>query len=352
VKKTTPVNQTRALRAALAATVLFANESIAGVPGTIGADMGDHNPKGVIVAANESRFVEANFSEPLTQYALGWRPQDNLADLLQFIAPAVQVPRRFQFAKATNAEAFLSESDDIRAIGSGFKQVEYTSAKANEQTHNKGLTIRVDLDNVDGMPNWREIYTGRLMERCLRNELRRGLTLLAAAGTNTPVTWDTTAGKNPDNDMRARIEAFADAVGIYPNRGLFGIGAWNKRIATYEAQTNATGMAQRGAWDPSRVAADLQLDEIRLSKERYVAVGSSTTKAKLTSDIVLIFQALAGATPEDPSNIKRFISNTLSGGQFRVFEQVINAKLVDITVEHYSNIVMTSTLGVQKLTVS
>jgi hypothetical protein len=340
------------IKAALAATALFANETIAGVAGSIPQDAGDHNPKGVVVAANESRFNESFFSEPLTQYALGWRPTDDLLSMLEFIAPEVMAPRRFQFAKAVNAEAFLSESDDIRAIGSGFKMVEYTSQKANDQTHNKGLTIRVDLDNVEGIPNYREVYTARLMDRLLRNDLRRAITLLSAAGTNTAVTWDTTAGKNPDGDVRTRIEAFADAVGLYPNRGLYGIGAWNKRIATYEAQTNATGMAQRGAWDPMRVASDLNLEEIRKSKERYVAVGSSTTKAKLTSDIVLLYHAFGNATAEDPSNIKRFVSNTLGGGKFRVFEQVVNAKLVDITVEHYSNIIMTSTLGVQKLTVS
>ena len=36
----------------------------------------------------------------------------------------------------------------------------------------------------------------------------------------------------------------------------------------------------------------------------------------------------------------------------RVYEQQVNMKLVDITVEHYSNIVVTSTLGIQKLSVS
>jgi hypothetical protein len=50
--------------------------------------------------------------------------------------------------------------------------------------------------------------------------------------------------------------------------------------------------------------------------------------------------------------VKRFVSNTQGGTPFRVFRQVVNAKLVDITVEHYSNILPTATLGVQMATIA
>ena len=135
--------------------------------------------------ANTSRFVEAFFSEPLTTYATGWRDQDGLQDLLDFIAPPTEVPRRFEYQTFPNAEAFLTETDDIRGIGADFKRVEYTSNKATGTTLNKGLTLRVDLDNVDQNTNWRERTIGKLQERILRNEVRRAITLLAAAATNT-----------------------------------------------------------------------------------------------------------------------------------------------------------------------
>jgi hypothetical protein len=37
---------------------------------------------------------------------------------------------------------------------------------------------------------------------------------------------------------------------------------------------------------------------------------------------------------------------------FACYVQVVNAKRTDITVEHYSNIIMVGNLGVQQLTVS
>jgi hypothetical protein len=205
------------------AQVMMANEI-----GQIGSlsmpqDIGEHNRPGIICMANETRFNESYFSEPLTGYALGWSSPPGLREALAFVAPDVLVPRKFQFAKATNAEAFLSEADDLRAIGGGFKIVEFTSAKANDITYNKGLTVRVDLDNVDGMANWREIYTARLMERLIRNDLRRGLTLLSAAATNTAKTWGTT--QDPDEDVRDAVNAYGDAVGINPTRLLYDLGA-------------------------------------------------------------------------------------------------------------------------------
>src|SRR5438445_10194882 len=122
-------------------------------------------PPGVICMANASRFVEAFFSEPLTTYATGWTDQDGLQQLLDFLAPPIEVPRRFEYRTFPNTEAFLSETDDVRAIGADFKRVEYTSDKATSSTDNKGLTYRVDLDNGAVNINWRERIVGKLIER-------------------------------------------------------------------------------------------------------------------------------------------------------------------------------------------
>ena len=67
---------------------------------------------------------------------------------------------------------------------------------------------------------------------------------------------------------------------------------------------------------------------------------------------MLAFYALDGAAPDDPSNSKRFWTPTESGDKYRVYEQQISAKLIDLSLEHYSNVVITSTLGIRKLTIS
>jgi hypothetical protein len=43
---------------------------------------------------------------------------------------------------------------------------------------------------------------------------------------------------------------------------------------------------------------------------------------------------------------------TDSGGPWRVYVQQVTSKLVDITVEHYEKIVVTSLLGINQFTVA
>lgn len=312
-------------------------------------DQGNGNQPGIIHAANDSRFVDANFSQPLTTYAIGWKDPNDIEATLEFAAPKVITSRRFEYMSFTNAEEFLSETDDLRSVGADFKRVEFKGTKVTAKTLNKGLTIRVDMDNVNDVPNWRELYTGRLLRRLWRNELRRAMTLLVANGANTGVTWDTTADKDPDQDVATRLIAFQDAAGLFPNRALYGVIAWNKRRIAHRAQLNAGGFAS-AAMTPKEAAQWFGLDDILVSRERYQ--DAPTTKAKVLGDYVIAYLAESGQSPEDPSNIKRFVSPTEGGTPIRVYEQQINAKLFDITVEHYSNVVITSTLGIQKLTVS
>lgn len=327
------------------------NEAYGGESPLHFANEGDDRVQpGQITMANESRFIEANFSEPLTTFATGWKDPNNIEDTLEFVAPTVPVGRRFEFIQATNAEEFLSEIDtDIRGIGASFKRIEYTSHKVNSKTFNKGLTIRVDEDSVLDMPNWEQVYTGRIMRRLLRNELRRGITLLSAAATNTNKTWEAGTGIDPDFDAHTAKLAFADAAGLYPNRVLFGDGSWNLRWLTHRAQNTAGGFASAGL-DEAGVAKTLQVEGVKVSHERYQS--SAAAKSRIINNTVLLYLAEANQTPEDPSSIKRFVSNTQGGTPFRVYVQRYNVHLIDITVEHYSNIVVTSTLGIQQLTIS
>jgi hypothetical protein len=299
--------------------------------------------------ANEARFNSAFFSEPLTTYATGWREPNNIEAMLDFIAPPVQVGRRFEYKKADNAEAFLSDSDDSRAIGSDFKTTEYKGTSVTDKTTNKGLIMRVDLDAVGEMPNWREMYTGRLLQRLLRSELRRAMNLILGSTGSIPKTWDSTVGKDPDQDVLTEMLAAVDESGVRPNRIVFGDVAWNKRLISHRAQASAGGYASAGL-TPDELAGFLGVEAVRISRERYQS--SPSGKAKVTPDNVLMFYGEDGVSGEDPTNAKRFWSATEGGLKYRVYEQQVNAKMVDLTVEHYSNVVVTSTVGLRKLTIS
>jgi len=299
---------------------------------------------GVICAANESRFNAAHLSEPLTAFTVGWQDPENLRELLEFIAPPVLVGRRFEFKRAVNSEAFLSETDDLRAIGSAFKRVEYTGETVNEKTLNKGLTIRVDHDEEVGS-EWQERYVQLLLQRLLRNEVRRAITALDGADTNLAKVWDGTA--NPDSDARASLVLATNASGIRPNRALYGEGAWDLRADAYDTQNNA-GAYRSAGLTPEELARKLFVDGVKVVSARYQS--SSSAKSKILGDQVFLYYALDGQMKDEPSNIKRFVTPA-EDGLFRVFVED-HSKFTDITVEHYSNIVITSTLGIRKITVS
>ena len=316
-------------------------------PARLMADQGvGQNPRGVIVAANESRFASTFYSEPLTAYTVGWKDPENLENLLETLAPAVPVGRRFEYKLADNAQAFLSETDDVRAIGSAFKKVEYSGTSANEKTQNKGLTLCVDHDDEVG-DGWREMYVGRLMQRLLRNEVRRATAQLLAAATNANKTWNSSA--NPDGDLRAMRIAGADASGITGNTIVFGEAAWELRLDAYEAAANTSSYAGRAAaMTKEQLAAKLGGDRVEVVKARYQATASA--KGNVLGSYVLGYFAVPGVGKDDPSHVKRFVTPT-AGGKFRVYV-VEHEKTTDITVEHYSNIVITTSTGVRKLTIS
>ena len=299
---------------------------------------------GIICAANESRFNAAHLSEPLTAFTVGWQDPEKLRELLDFIAPPVLVGRRFEYKKAVNSEAFLSETDDLRAIGSAFKRVEYTGDTVNEKTLNKGLTIRVDHDEEVGS-EWQERYVQLLLQRLLRNEVRRAITALDDADTNLAKVWDGTS--NPDSDVRNSLVLATNASGIRPNRALYGEGAWDLRSDAFDAQNNA-GAFRLAGLTQDELARKLFIDGVKVMSARYQS--SSSAKSRILGDQVFLFYALEGQMKDEPSNIKRFVTPA-EDGLFRVFVED-HSKFTDITVEHYSNVVITSSLGIRKITVS
>lgn len=304
----------------------------------------------IITAANENKFKAATYSEALTAFSVAWR-DESLFGLLDFIAPPVPVGRRFEFKRADNAESFYSESDDVRAIGSEFKRVRYNGESVNEKTLNKGLTMRVDHDEVYG-DEWQERYTQVLLQRLMRNELRRAITALEAisTGAETITVWseDASRNTNPDADIREMLSAAADKSGVRPNRILFGEDAWGIRLACLENQSTALAL-RAGALTPSELAAKFMLDGCQVCSARYQS--TPTSKAKIASNKVFAFCAYDSISKDEPSNLKRFFTPTEAGSAFRVYCDE-HAKYTDITVEHYSSIVAASDLGVRALSIS
>lgn len=337
-------------RAALMMAMLHAQINAADVATqNYGPEYTGENKPGVITQINADMLTEGTYREALTTYAVGYPGVDFGADL-EILAPGVQVANRFDYKAFDNAEAFYSElTDDLRAPGADFKSVEYTSEEVTAKTANRGLMICVDRDQVKGMPNWEQQYTQMLLVRIRLNQLRRAINLLSAAATNTAKTWDATAGKNPDGDVRTEIRTGHTAAGVRPNRVAFGPTAWDLRASSHEAQDNAGGYAA-AARDEAALARYLAIEKVLICQARYST--TATVKAEALSNLVLMFNAMAAATTEDPSNIKRFWSPCDNGQQLMVHRWDIGAKKMAIAVEHYELLKITSTLGIRKFTIS
>lgn len=310
------------------------------------AQFGRH---GIITELNADLLTEGTYREALTTFAVGFRSPELDRDL-EALAPGVQVARRFDYKAFDNAEAFYSElTDDLRATGADFKQVEYTAEEVSAKTQNRGLMVCVDADQVAEDPNWEERYTGMLMRRLQLNKLRRAIALLSAASTDAAKTWDATAGKDPDQDVMTEIETAHTAAGVRPNRVAFGPTAWTKRLLSHRAQNSAGGFASAGL-SPEALAAFLGVEMVTRCDARYST--SAVAKAAALSNLVLLYNALAAATTEDPSNIKGFWSPCANGQRVMVHRWDIGAKKRAIAVEHYELLKITSTLGMRKVTVS
>ena len=96
----------------------------------------------------------------------------------------------------------------------------------------------------------------------------------------------------------------------------------------------------------------LGVNEVRVSRERYASNTAAVSKTEIVGSCVYLFNALQNATTQDASNVKRFVVLLDNDLNYRVYEHRVSSNLVDLTVEHYSNVIITSTSGIRKLTIS
>ena len=74
---------------------------LADIGAALGIRLVDGNLRpGEVGFANEAAFDAAFLSQPLTEFVVGnggTKREEKLQELLEFLAPAVQVPRKFEF---------------------------------------------------------------------------------------------------------------------------------------------------------------------------------------------------------------------------------------------------------------
>lgn len=298
--------------------------------------------------ANAGLFESSHYSEGLTNFAIGL-PSDGAAlrEANEIIAPKVTVGKRFEYYAFNKADLLESDADDERAVGSDFKDVKFTGGMVQDKLANRGLTVTLDIDEVEDIPNWDQVYTQRLIDRIDRNSLIRNIALLSAAAVNQARTWDSTAGKDPDADVKASLILGGAAGGLHGNRVVWGESAWNLRWTSHRAQNTGGGIAS-SSMTPEQVATLLGVDVGYVIKNK---VTSGTAFANLMNNLVLSFYAESGLLKEDASHIKRF-TGLIDGGEYRVYKYPMGSKLVRISVERYERTRITGLAGIRKDTIS
>lgn len=312
----------------------------------LGKDLGPNsNVPGLICAANESRFESGHYTEQLTGYTVGWKDPYGVDQIIERIFGGVLVSRKFSWKKAKNAQAYLSELDDERAIGGVFKRVEYDGETVDSRTKNHGLTVRIDHDETDDLEAEKALAVERLMQRLARNRLRRGMALLDAVKTNADIVFG--PDTNPDGLVRGRLNASRDITGLRPDTVVYSDAAWELRLDAYE--TTDTPVAGRKAdYTPEQLARYLRVRQVEVVSAVYQS--TATAKELIMPNRIYAYPLMPGAGKDDPSAIKRFYSRSRGGAPYGVYEKEYE-KFTDISVENYERFVETG-IGVVSSNVS
>lgn len=305
---------------------------------------------GTILAANDANFDADHLSEPLNDYIVGAPDDEGMLEAVNALFPSIPTGRSFTYRVHNTAEQYQSDSADdadIREIGGDFPEIRPTGTQAEGRTDNKGLTMVLDNDQGGEDSAVQQRAVTNLRNRLLRSDLRRGLVLLDAHDTSLSKTWSSGTDKDPDLDGAVSNDLGGDDRGVDGNVIVWGKSAWIKRMIGIGANLSP-GIAGRGTLDPMQAAALAGCERGIVLPFRYQS--SPTAKTKVLGDSVFIYHAKQGAMPNDPSNIKRFVTNTQSG-VFRVYIQSKLKKTL-VSVEHYSRLLAASTVGIRKLAIA
>lgn len=314
----------------------------------------DNFQPGRVLAYNASQFAGNNPHEFLSQYAIRFTDplQDALRSIRETLAPEVASNNSsfVEYAVYSLGDSFLAldqAQDARRAIGADYTTLRNpTKSMTTQRLPDVGLAIEVDEDEELLDSDWQQRKVAHLLGILDRTELRTAIALFVAGATNTAKTWDTTAGKDPDQDIMTVI----DAMTIRASNMMIGPGAWTKRALAHRAQNTAGGFAS-ASLTPEQLAGFFAVNDVQVPRNKY-ATGASTTSNVLGS-YVLLFSAMKGMSRDDFSNLKTFVAPTRMGGKRAVYVRQVGDKRWRIAVSTGKRLVaLTSAIGAELMTIS
>jgi hypothetical protein len=308
---------------------------------------------GQIYLANDARFSQATFNQPLTTYAVGGWAQPAVDRQIEALVGApIQVGNRFNYKVWSNVEAFRSGNteEDRRAIGAEYKAVNMTNTEVNAQTVDRGLIFPLDKRELQEGVFTEQMAIDHLITRLKINQLRRAHALLVAAATNTAKTWLTGFTKDPDMEVYTEVQAYHTATGIWPNTVTYGKQAKLGRFLQLRNQATAGAFAGASAMTMEQIATAVQVENAYDIDVSYQS--SATAKTAIGNAIAMVHYAARTANKYDPSNIRYFWSPTVGGGRVEAFRYEVGSSQVVVGVRHCELIAIPFTGGIRTLTIS
>lgn len=310
---------------------------------------------GQVCLANDSLIEQATYREEVTTFGIGYADpnRNRLAQLRDFLAPKRNSGRNAIITSYDEDEPF--EVVDYKKVkrnpGAEFPEVKQrTSTKGTRLIPNRGLTVRLDRDQLKEKPNWENMHTQWLIDMLIRASIIEAITLSTAAAVTDNWTWN--AGSSPDLDVKnTMINTLAPAVGFKPNRALYGEGAALQRQIAYESQDNAGGFMRAALMTDEQIASAIGVARALTQIERYN--DASGNKSLFLGNKVLLFTAVDQESPEDASNLVRHVAQaSYGGGEYAVFITEQGVKTVFITVENYELLHVQHTTGLYAATIN
>ena len=126
----------------------------------------------------------------------------------------------------------------------------------------------------------------------------------------------------------------------------FHAGKLRQAALIWEAIQDNAGARISSEMSRENLSEKLLVEDIKLLKKQNLGIQGN----EIDGNEIFAFYAQNGLLKDEPSNIKRFVTPSEEGYLFRVYVEN-HTKFTDITVEHYSNIVVTSNTNITQLNV-
>lgn len=312
-------------------------------------------PVGRVCLANESLLVSTTYIEELTAWGIGYAgaATNQLKRLRDFLMPTRSgTARTVRITQYDEVEPFATVdfTKVKRSILGDFAEVRQLNAsKVDRLILNRGLSVRLDLDELKDKPDWQQTHAAWLIDLLMRASVLEGLALFQASATVINTTWD--AAANPDMEIKGEGITLANTSGFHPNRGIYGDTAAFKRQQSYDNQLTAGSLSRSQMMTDEQIAVSTGLDAALTNADRYQS--SSAAKSEIVGSNVLLFTGVDGETPQDPSNLVRHTASaSYGGGEYAAYVTPLGVKNVILTVENYELLALQHGTGIAQVQIA